>query len=265
MTTDEKFIETIMCDYALNKAQLAILGQPYPPISGWESLVVNQNISEENINLLLLLKGKFSLKLQDQIVKNYRLMLEFNHKKLEQSIDIKIDSFNGMDELQIYCDGACINNPGNAGSGLTIYNGNEKPILLYGFYEEYGTNNTAELNALYKALTIAATTKNSGEITIFSDSQYSIDCISKWAYSWKSKSWTKKGGEIKNLEIIKLAHAIYDSIKDRIILKHVKGHAGIEGNELADRMAMLAITSKNIDYKEYVYGNIEEILKLRRG
>ncbi len=265
MLINENFVEMIMKDYALNKAQFKILGQTYPPNNGWESLILNKNISQEDVSLLILLKGKLAIKAQEQIVKNYQQMLKFNNQDLDNSSISKTIISKTTSTLHIYCDGACINNPGNAGSGLVIYDEDKLPILLYGNYEEYGTNNIAELNALYKALLIASEVKSSSEIVIFSDSQYSIDCITKWAYGWKSRSWTKKGGEIKNLDIIKLAHALYDKIKERISIKHVKGHSGIEGNELADRMAMLSITSKNKDYKEYLYKSINEVLELKKG
>jgi len=125
-----------------------------------------------------------------------------------------------------------------------------------------GTNNTAELNALYKALLIAS---KSSKSTIYSDSKYSIDCITTWAYGWKSKGWKKKGGEIKNLEIIKTAHELYEAIKSRVVIKHVKGHAGVEGNELADRMAVWAIVSKQSGYGEYDYESIEDVLNMSEG
>jgi len=166
--------------------------------------------------------------------------------------------------LKIYCDGACSGNPGNAGSGLALYEGKDNPTLIYGKYEELGTNNTAELNALHKALEIASNVNCSTPIEIFSDSKYSIDCVTKWAYGWKNKEWKKKGGEIKNLELIKQIHALYEKIKDKIKILHVKGHAGIEGNELADRMAIYAITSKNCLYKKYQYEHISEVLELKR-
>lgn len=127
-------------------------------------------------------------------------------------------------------DSACINNPGNAGSGLSIYKDSDKPILIYGGFIKLGTNNIAELNAFYKALLISSES-TALNIIIFSDSQYSIDCITKWAYSWKKNSWTKKGGDIRNLDIIKKAHDLYEKIKNKIEVKHVKAHNGIEGNE----------------------------------
>ena len=183
-------------------------------------------------------------------------MLDFNNIPDKEEIKSQPIISN---TLNIYCDGACLNNPGKSGSGLSIYSDNNKPILLYGDYKELGTNNTAELNALYKALVIASESEATN-ITIFSDSQYSIDCVTKWAYGWKNKSWTKKGGEIKNLEIIKISHELYDTIKNKITVKHVKGHSGVEGNELADRMAMMAITSMNSEYMEYSYKEVIEIL-----
>ena len=138
----------------------------------------------------------------------------------------------------------------------------KKPVLLYGAYEEEGTNNIAELNALHQALLIARQTNSENIISIYSDSKYAIDCITTWAYSWKKNGWSKKGGEIKNLELIIEAHTLYEKLKDKIEINHVKGHAGVEGNELADRMAVYTIKAKNKDFAFYSYNKIEEVLSL---
>jgi len=162
--------------------------------------------------------------------------------------------------ISIYCDGACSGNPGKSGSGLALYKNGQKPVLYYGNYEPNGTNNTAELKALYKALLLASQIKTDEKIMILSDSKYSIDCISTWAYGWKKNGWSKKGGEIKNLDLIKNAHNLYEQIKDNIIIKHVKGHAGIEGNELADRMALHAIKAQNDEFEIYEYASVDSVL-----
>jgi len=152
-----------------------------------------------------------------------------------------------MENLVIYCDGACLGNPGEAGSGLAIFYSNKKrPILVYGKYIKNGTNNIAELNALLRALQIAYKNLDSYKnIIIKTDSKYSIDSITKWAYGWEKSGWKrKKDREVKNLELIQRIFRLYNHLKDRVSIEYVRGHSGIEGNELADKMAKLAIEKK---------------------
>jgi len=172
-------------------------------------------------------------------------------------------SMDGI-RLHIYCDGACSGNPGKAGSGLAIYEDEKKPILMYGGADLIGTNNTAELKALLKALELAVETQHE-KVAILSDSKYSIECVVNWAYGWKKKGWTKQGGEIKNLDLIKTAHALYDGIKDKVVISHVRGHAGVEGNELADRMAVIAAANGNSVFIEYTYECIADVIALSAG
>ncbi|MBB1268557.1 ribonuclease H family protein [Shewanella sp. SR44-3] len=170
-------------------------------------------------------------------------------------------------DIVLYTDGGCEPNPGKAGSGLALYHKGQLSELWYGLYHPNGTNNTAELNALYQALLIAKTKLNAGhKVQIFSDSQYSIKCITEWAYGWKAKGWSRKGGEIANLEIIKLAHELFDELKTRLGLEHVAAHVGIEGNELADRMSILAIEEQTSAFVKYDKPlDLNEILALRAG
>lgn len=262
MRVNSEFIALGLHDLTLNKAQFKILGQAYPPVEGWELLVTEKELTQSDANLFLLLRGKLALQAQEQIIKNYKLLADFHKAKKEQNLKKEKPKIVSSNALTIYCDGACKGNPGKAGSGLAIYAGNAHPTLLYGAYESRGTNNTAELNALYKALLIASESSN---VTIYCDSKYSIDCISTWAYGWKKNGWKKKGGEIKNLDIIKQAHELYERIKNSVTIKHVKGHAGVEGNELADRMAGYAIASKSSGYETYDYVNIGDVLEMGEG
>ena len=145
-------------------------------------------------------------------------------------------------EIQIYCDGACSPNPGKSGTGLALYQHGKVTSLYYGLYQANGTNNTAELNGLLYSFKLAKKHLTQVEqVQILSDSKYSIDCITKWAKGWQAKGWTRgKGEEIKNLTLIKECFTLYQEIKNQLIISHVKGHANIEGNELSDRMAVLA-------------------------
>jgi ribonuclease HI len=169
--------------------------------------------------------------------------------------------------LQIYCDGACEPNPGNAGSGVVVYRDGTLAQLWYGLYNPNGTNNTAELNALQQALLLAEKAIEAGEdVQILCDSTYAINCVSKWAAGWEKKGWRKADGEIKNLAIIQAAYALYTRIESQMELVHVSAHAGTEGNELADRMAMFAVESREPHLRQYNGEmDIKALLRMRRG
>lgn len=170
-------------------------------------------------------------------------------------------------DIKIFTDGACEPNPGEAGTGLAVYLKNDLTELWYGLYQPMGTNNTAELQGLEQAFVLAKEKLQAGlSVAIYSDSKYSIDCITKWASGWEKKGWTKSGGEIKNLDIIKAAYALYQELASQITIYHVNGHVGIEGNELADRMSIVAISSKEQGLSRYTEtDDLTEILALRAG
>jgi len=170
-------------------------------------------------------------------------------------------------EIQIYCDGGCEPNPGNAGSGVAVYRSGKLEELWYGLYNPMGTNNTAELNALHQALLIAERELSKGvSIEILSDSSYSIKCIKEWAPGWQRRGWTRPAGEIKNLDLIKPIFELYTRIKAGIALNHVKAHVGIEGNELADRMSIITLSEKERAFVRFPdTSDIEGLLKLRAG
>jgi ribonuclease HI len=170
-------------------------------------------------------------------------------------------------DVSIYCDGACEPNPGNAGSGIVVYRAGQLAELWFGLYNPMGTNNTAELNALYHALRMAeAEIKTGNSVEVCSDSAYSINCIRSWAPNWEKKGWKKPGGEIKNLEIIQDCYTIYRRIGKELNFNHVAAHVGTEGNELADRMAMLGAQSKEKELRLYqATMDIPTLLKMRAG
>jgi ribonuclease HI len=170
-------------------------------------------------------------------------------------------------DVQIYCDGACEPNPGNAGSGMAIYRNGVVTQLWYGLYNPTGTNNTAELTALHQALLFAEQEIATGSsVQILSDSKYAISCIATWAGGWEKKGWKRTGGEIKNLDLIKTAYALYFSIQSELTLTHVSAHVGTEGNELADRMAMNAVLNKATGFRQYEEPiEVASILRMRAG
>ena len=170
-------------------------------------------------------------------------------------------------DVKIFSDGACLPNPGESGSGLAIYKGNSLKELWYGLYNPTGTNNTAELHGLYHALLTAKEEQDKGSsVVIFSDSEYAINCVTKWASSWKKQGWKDGGKDRPNAGIIQLAHEVYEEFRGAVKILHVRGHAGIEGNELADRMSILAIEHEEEGLSRYTESlDIKEILSLTPG
>lgn len=168
---------------------------------------------------------------------------------------------------KIFTDGGCEPNPGNAGSGIAVYRKGELSELWYGLYNPNGTNNTAELNALHQAMMLSQKEITDGRSTaIFCDSKYSIQCITQWASGWEKKGWKKASGEIKNLELIQEMFALYQTLKNDIQILHVNGHVGVEGNELADRMSILAIETHEPDFAQYREKiDIAQLLAMRNG
>lgn len=125
-----------------------------------------------------------------------------------------------------YTDGSCSPNPGPGGFAV-IKNG--APHILGA--EAESTNIRMEGSALIAALKDAA----GQEAQIYTDSEFWINVITKWAPGWAAKGWKKKGGEIKNLDLVQEAYELYQD--SRATLTWVRGHEGDEGNELADEWA----------------------------
>ena len=136
-----------------------------------------------------------------------------------------------MKKIDIYTDGACRGNPGPGGWGaLLIYKDTDRAI--YGG-EIDTTNNRMEMTAIIEALKIV---KMDCNITLYTDSKYVMDGITKWLSNWKKKGWiTSNKKPVKNKDLWQI---LEESIsKHNIEWQWVKGHAGIPGNEKADELA----------------------------
>lgn len=132
-----------------------------------------------------------------------------------------------------YTDGSCSPNPGPGGFAV-IKNG--QPHLVG--HDSDATNIRMEGLALITAM------KDAGgeQAEIFTDSEFWINVITKWAPGWAAKGWKKKGGDIKNLDLVQEAYALYQD--SNVVLTWVRGHEGDEGNELADTWANKAREEK---------------------
>ena len=127
-----------------------------------------------------------------------------------------------------YTDGSASPNPGPGGFAVIRDN---TPYIVGGEPGSETTNIRMEGLAIKAALEDAA----GNECQIYTDSEFWINVITKWAPGWESKGWKKKGGEIKNLDIVQSVYPLYQ--KSRATLNWVRGHEGDVGNELADTWA----------------------------
>jgi len=157
--------------------------------------------------------------------------------------------------VRIFCDGSCRRNgqPGaRAGYGVYVTNNgipcHSHSALVPG--EDLPTNQRAELLALQYAIHYVAESGIRGS-TIYSDSKYSIQCLTVWSRAWRNAGWKKANHQtISHVDILPAMCDLWDSISPYTKLVHVFGHTGgtdeiTRGNAEADRRANEATASSS--------------------
>ena len=136
-----------------------------------------------------------------------------------------------MKNVVIYTDGACKGNPGIGGWGAWLTFGEHEKRLCGGELET--TNNRMELLGAIEGLRAL---KEACQVTLYTDSSYVQKGITEWLAGWKRKGWkTASKQPVKNKD---LWQALDEQCqRHEVTWKWVKGHAGIEGNEIADQLA----------------------------
>ena len=132
----------------------------------------------------------------------------------------------------VFTDGACSGNPGPGGWGVVHVRDNQ-PIDQRHGHAPQTTNNRMELTALIEAYEMLPAT---AEATIYTDSQLCVKTINEWAKGWKARGWRRKGGEIKNLELVQRAYQLAQQ-HPGVELRWIKAHNGSRWNEYADSLA----------------------------
>ena len=140
-----------------------------------------------------------------------------------------------MDKIIIYTDGGCHGNPGPGGWGIVVIADGLAKQLSGG--EKLTTNNRMELMAAINALTIIHNTPGFAErpVTVNIDSQYVKNGITTWIKSWKAKGWkTADKKPVKNQDLWEKLDSLNSDLNVEWNL--VKGHAGVEYNEICDQL-----------------------------
>ncbi len=131
--------------------------------------------------------------------------------------------------ITYYTDGSASPNPGPGGFAVIQ---DQKPVVLGG--EPDGSKTT---NIRMEGFAIIAALKYAGgaPCEIYTDSEFWINVITKWSLAWEKNGWKKKGGEIKNLDIVREVCPLYRSSQAKLVW--VRGHNNDPGNEMADYWA----------------------------
>ena len=137
-----------------------------------------------------------------------------------------------MKQIEIYTDGACRGNPGPGGYGAVLKYRRHRKEISGGFRET--TNNRMEIFAAIAALEQLI---EPCEITLYSDSRYLVDAVSKrWLANWKRRGWIKADKQpVLNVDLWRRLEAAM--APHRLKFVWVRGHAGHPYNERCDRLA----------------------------
>ncbi|XP_074640906.1 ribonuclease H1-like [Tubulanus polymorphus] len=136
----------------------------------------------------------------------------------------------------VYTDGACSSNgKKGAAAGIGVYWGEGHPMNVSERLPGRQTNNRAEIHAAVKAIK-QAKSMNKLSVKLHTDSQFLINSVTKWMKNWKRNGWKLASGEpVVNREDFEALDLAMCGMNIQWV--HVRGHAGILGNEEADRLA----------------------------
>lgn len=146
--------------------------------------------------------------------------------------------------IKIYTDGACLGNPGPGGWAAIVVEGESKRVL-HG-RQDNTTNNRMELMAVIEGVRAVP---ESSEVTVFSDSQYVVNTMTRnWKRNANKDLWTKLDTEVG---------------KRVVNWQWIRGHAGYSLNEEADSLANQEAVAGRANISDATLTHIDESGKAR--
>ena len=132
----------------------------------------------------------------------------------------------------VFTDGAAEPNPGPGGWGAVYVAGDQVVGELWG-KEAHTTNNRMELSALIAGVALVPV---GTPAIVYTDSQLCVSTINEWAKGWEARGWKRKGGDIKNLDLVQELYGIC-RVRPELELRWIAAHSGNRWNEYADALA----------------------------
>jgi ribonuclease HI len=138
------------------------------------------------------------------------------------------DGEQEIQKVEIYTDGSCLENGKKNAKSAYAYVIYVNDVLYHQetkvIQESKNTNQRAELYAIlesfhYVKQHIPHIVLNPNNFfTVYSDSEYSIKCITEWCKNWDADDWAKK----KNTDILRKLLQVYREFN--VTFKHVRAH-----------------------------------------
>lgn len=154
--------------------------------------------------------------------------------------------------MRVFTDGACSCNgrPG-AKAGYAVWFPDHVSMSCSQTIpsDQPQTNQRAEMSAIHHAtMVLEENGLYDEDIVIYTDSDYSINCLTKWITGWVSRGWkTSVGGTVLHRDLIEDTSKRLAKFKSYRFV-HVRSHTGGEddlskNNDIVDRMARATIDS----------------------
>ena len=136
-----------------------------------------------------------------------------------------------LKKVEIFTDGACKGNPGPGGWGSILRMGRHEKEMSGS--DPQTTNNRMEMTAVIKGLSALI---EPCEVTLYTDSKYVIDGITKWVHGWKRNGWVNASKQpVRNAD---LWHELIEAAqRHKMTWEWVRGHNGHIENERVDKLA----------------------------
>ena len=152
--------------------------------------------------------------------------------------------------MRVFTDGACSSNgrPGaKAGFAVWFPDHRSMSVSMKVPTDQAQTNQRAELSAIHQStLILEENGFHDEDIVIYTDSDYSINCLTKWITGWVARGWkTSAGGDVLHRDLIESTSKRLAKFKSYRFV-HVRSHTGGEddlskNNDIVDRMARASI------------------------
>ncbi len=160
------------------------------------------------------------------------------------------DNSESLPVVDIFTDGGCEPNPGAGGYGVVLFHPKTKQRKEADGGFRKTTNNRMEIFAVIAGLEML---KQRCGVTVYSDSQYVVNAMTKWVPGWKRKGWwLSKTRRPENVDLWQRLDALCQT--HQVEFHWLKGHAGHLENERCDQLAMAALRNPNLP-ADYGYEN----------